>query len=522
MSINPAAPTTVPLYTNVRALPPTPVYPSIIVQGATATGSGPGEYIWNSTSTATDNGAIWIKKGTTTTGRYQRIVDNFYNVKWFGAKGDGSTDDYAAIQAGIDYLISIGSGRLYFPVGVYIVSQTPYIRNAKGIGLIGDGPDFTQIRAGAYPAMATEGFWRSFIEGIQFQCNANTTGGAFQLDGRIDGTFGSQGNTFTNCYFFGNYNSKYAFTISLISGGNGQGSENLFLNCGFAGVRGNAGDACLLNSGNNALNNTVIGGNFQSFTTGILVASGNINVYSAGFQSTYGYTQIANGGADIDNSSGNVGDTQIIQACRSESMILIKGGGGYMHVIGPAQQQSGASSWGASIAYPLNTLLNGVTAGFNRKAYLCTTAGTSGLIEPVWPESGTIADGTCVWTQLNYDVISGSPITVERGQIQLGVVGNGIYNDVLFTRDDPQNHPNIVGVYNRCFTGGNPPPGGSARQIFGTSQTGSVTVADLPATPRPGVMIYVNDATPGTYPATGAGDGALCIADETNTWRALT
>ncbi|RKN85701.1 hypothetical protein D7M11_07715 [Paenibacillus ginsengarvi] len=41
------------------------------------------------------------------------------SVKDFGARGDGVTNDTAAIQAAIDYLNSIGGGSLYFPTGVY-------------------------------------------------------------------------------------------------------------------------------------------------------------------------------------------------------------------------------------------------------------------------------------------------------------------------------------------------------------------------------------------------------------------
>lgn len=42
-----------------------------------------------------------------------------YNVKDFGAEGDGKTDDTQAIQQALDYLIDHGGGTLYFPNGHY-------------------------------------------------------------------------------------------------------------------------------------------------------------------------------------------------------------------------------------------------------------------------------------------------------------------------------------------------------------------------------------------------------------------
>lgn len=57
------------------------------------------------------------------------------------------------------------------------------------------------------------------------------------------------------------------------------------------------------------------------------------------------------------------------------------------------------SAWTASTAYVFNaTARPGVDR--NGFTYVCTTAGTSGASEPVWPATanGTVADGTVVWT----------------------------------------------------------------------------------------------------------------------------
>ena len=67
------------------------------------------------------------------------------NVRDFGAKGDGKTDDTAAIQAAIDVLASDGVARgqerpgiLVFPSGTYCVSQT-LNTSSQGNHLMGSG-----------------------------------------------------------------------------------------------------------------------------------------------------------------------------------------------------------------------------------------------------------------------------------------------------------------------------------------------------------------------------------------------
>ena len=54
---------------------------------------------------------------------------------------------------------------------------------------------------------------------------------------------------------------------------------------------------------------------------------------------------------------------------------------------------STTTTWAASRAYALNAT---VTA--SGKVYKVTTAGTSGSTAPTWPASGTVTDGTVVWT----------------------------------------------------------------------------------------------------------------------------
>jgi glucan 1,3-beta-glucosidase len=81
----------------------------------------------------------------------------FRNVKEFGAKGDGVTDDTAAIQAAISTGDSTGlrdspqfgttgqPAMVYFPSGTYLIKST--IRSAIGTVLMGDPTDRPTIKA---------------------------------------------------------------------------------------------------------------------------------------------------------------------------------------------------------------------------------------------------------------------------------------------------------------------------------------------------------------------------------------
>ncbi len=74
------------------------------------------------------------------------ILDDFLNIKDYGAFGDGITDDTEAIQNAINDTWNINANNpggqaslkiIYFPAGNYLISNTIYVR--PYIGLVGEG-----------------------------------------------------------------------------------------------------------------------------------------------------------------------------------------------------------------------------------------------------------------------------------------------------------------------------------------------------------------------------------------------
>jgi polygalacturonase len=75
---------------------------------------------------------------------YKKVNDNYYlrqpenntvNVKWYGAKGDGRTDDYEAIQKACSLPHNV-----YFPPGEYVIKKG-YVKLVGGYTYYGDGKD---------------------------------------------------------------------------------------------------------------------------------------------------------------------------------------------------------------------------------------------------------------------------------------------------------------------------------------------------------------------------------------------
>jgi Pectate lyase superfamily protein len=67
----------------------------------------------------------------------------------YGAKGDGVTDDTAALQSALNSLSAAGkSPVLYMPAGIYLVTQTITVQSAQNISVIGQDPASTILKWG--------------------------------------------------------------------------------------------------------------------------------------------------------------------------------------------------------------------------------------------------------------------------------------------------------------------------------------------------------------------------------------
>jgi Pectate lyase superfamily protein/Transposase, Mutator family len=95
---------------------------------------------------------------------------SWVNIKTvYGAKGDGVTDDTAAIQTALNALASAGGGTLYFPAGTYIISSTLSPSAITYSQIIGQDPSTTIIK------------WAGPSGGVMFQIS----GYKWSSEGRI-------------------------------------------------------------------------------------------------------------------------------------------------------------------------------------------------------------------------------------------------------------------------------------------------------------------------------------------------
>lgn len=147
--------------------------------------------IYSALSASTGSSLIGYNQGSTgaVTETVQAKLKQTLSVKDFGAKGDGTTDDTAAINAA---LLAISSGgALYFPTGTYKITSA--ITIPTHIKLYGDGSGSTKINCsgdGIYinTTSASSETYQQSIEGITLN-GTSTTGTGITLTHAHFGTF---------------------------------------------------------------------------------------------------------------------------------------------------------------------------------------------------------------------------------------------------------------------------------------------------------------------------------------------
>jgi hypothetical protein len=252
--------------------------------------------------------------------RFQDVV----NVKDWGAKGDGSTNDTAAIQAAINYAygttgsphggaIDVGTAgvflnrSLFFPAGKYIITSPLTFPSIRGAHIFGAGRFTTTIQntTANSSVLVTNGCEYSVFERLNLMSSIGGTGCCIDLDRIGSPSVNLQSNTFRDLYLEGG-----AYGVRIGQGGT-MGSENVFIQNYYAG---NA-VAGIATFNGNALANQVYGGNFASCGIGILAqaAGGSIPViHGVSFQNQVTHD------IKVEYSAG---DMYSIKGCRNESNV---------------------------------------------------------------------------------------------------------------------------------------------------------------------------------------------------------
>ena len=175
----------------LRALLKTSPSNNALVTGYYAAGDGGGGlYYYDPTDiTSTDNGGTIIVASDG--GRWKLVLnDNAINVKQFGARGDGATNDTGAIAAAIAALPATG-GKLNFLAGTYITDTIIFPNYPKTLNLIGIGRASTFLQAlnqnapilqGAATIIPSNATACNLVSGMSFKAHAlGSTGPALNL-----------------------------------------------------------------------------------------------------------------------------------------------------------------------------------------------------------------------------------------------------------------------------------------------------------------------------------------------------
>ena len=129
---------------------------AVVLLGYNGSGDGGGGvFYWHAAATQADDGGTCFAPPGLAVGRWLRIFSGPLDARWFGAKGDGVTDDTAAIQAAIN-AAGQSSNAVFLAPATYVCGPLVYVPNMRGLRGVGSSggkapPQFgTILRAAPY------------------------------------------------------------------------------------------------------------------------------------------------------------------------------------------------------------------------------------------------------------------------------------------------------------------------------------------------------------------------------------
>lgn len=204
----------------LRALPQPSSALQYLVRGYYVAGDGGGgTFRWNAADATVDNGGtVIIPNSAPAAGRWNRITDQSgpFNVLWYGAKGDGTTNDTAALVA------AIASGHpILIPGGKTFLYTPPLIISVDGTCIIGENRYTSVLKPTATAANAIEiGDTVSSTFGFVMR-DVRVTGNSTCNNGLVLGQAAPQHSaisaTFERCYIE-NFNKTNADGLRMVAG----------------------------------------------------------------------------------------------------------------------------------------------------------------------------------------------------------------------------------------------------------------------------------------------------------------
>lgn len=119
-------PAAVPSLASLRSLArPTRAGATALVRGHAGDGDGGHDvFVWDVDATAGDDGGTVLAHAGGGSGRWKRLFRGAVDVRWFGARGDGVTDDTPALNAAAAAARAQGHGRLLLGPGVFKINES--------------------------------------------------------------------------------------------------------------------------------------------------------------------------------------------------------------------------------------------------------------------------------------------------------------------------------------------------------------------------------------------------------------